>query len=349
MDRRDFLSVAGGGAFLCTIGGKTLSIESPDDLAKADAAAAKVKRPRRAAREPVDSARFPTPEPQPGGQRREYWIGARAVRWNVVPTGRDEWMDHKIPRRRTFTAYVYQRYTAGFASPIGRPTIPGPTLRAEVGDTLVVNFRNLGGKIKQAVTMHPHGVRYTPDYDGAYQGDFTRIGGFIEPGEEFTYTWEATPDSVGVWPYHDHGPNHTINQFRGMFGTIIIRPRGAAVPDSEHVLFMHNFPPQVTGLDSILHCFNGHAFAGNAPTIRAKAGQRVAIHVMVADGNFHTFHIHGHRWKTAGGEFVDCPTVGPNETITAEFLEDNPGRWLYHCHVASHMDNGMAGWFIVDP
>ena len=66
--------------------------------------------------------------------------------------------------------------------------------------------------------MHPHGVRYNPEYDGAYLGDFTRAGGFVGPGEEFTYVWEATPDSVGVWPYHDHGPNHTLNTVRGLFG-----------------------------------------------------------------------------------------------------------------------------------
>jgi hypothetical protein len=65
---------------------------------------------------------------------------------------------------------------------------------------LRVHFRNGDEHFGQAVTMHPHGVRYTPDYDGAYMGDFTRVGGFVAPGEEFTYTWEATPDSVGVWP-----------------------------------------------------------------------------------------------------------------------------------------------------
>jgi len=43
-------------------------------------------------------------------------------------------------------------------------------------------------------------------------------GRTFSAGEEFTYTWEATPDSVGVWPYHDHGPNHTLNTFRGLFG-----------------------------------------------------------------------------------------------------------------------------------
>ena len=39
--------------------------------------------------------------------------------------------------------------------------------------------------------MHPHGVRYNPEYDGAYLGKYTRAGGFVAPGEEFTYFWEC--------------------------------------------------------------------------------------------------------------------------------------------------------------
>ena len=117
--------------------------------------------------------------------------------------------------------------TEGFAAPLAPPAIPGPTLYAEVGDTIVVHFRNgLSEKTGQALTMHPHGVKYNPEYDGVFLGDFTRAGGFVRPGREFTYTWEATPDAVGVWPYHDHGPNHTLNTFRGLFGAIIVRERG---------------------------------------------------------------------------------------------------------------------------
>ena len=81
--------------------------------------------------------------------------------------------------------------------------------------------------------MHPHGVKYNPEYDGAYMGEYTRAGGFVAPGEAFTYQWECTPDSVGVWPYHDHGPNHTLNTFRGLFGAIVVRPKGAKQPDRE--------------------------------------------------------------------------------------------------------------------
>ena len=35
--------------------------------------------------------------------------------------------------------------------------------------------------------------------------------------------------------------------------------------------------------------------------------------------------------------------------MTARFTEDNPGRWLYHCHVFTHQDEGMTGWYDVTP
>ena len=144
--------------------------------------------PQAAQPEPVDRAQFPTPQPQPGGQTREYWLAARAIQWDIAPSGRDEWMNHAAARgAATFRAFVYQPYSAGFAQPVGRPRMPGPTLEAEVGDTIVVHFRNADDRFDQAVTVHPHGVRYNPEYDGAYLGDFTRAGGFVGPGEEFTY------------------------------------------------------------------------------------------------------------------------------------------------------------------
>ncbi|WDT94311.1 multicopper oxidase domain-containing protein [Thermoleophilum album] len=348
LGRRDFLAATGGAFFVCALGERQFTVRTARDVQRVDAAAASLRRPASARRDRVDSLSFATPAPAPGGRRREYWLVARPVRWQVTPRGYDEWHARRVPRV-TFRALAYQAWSAGFAHPLGPPRIPGPTLEAEVGDVIVVHFRNGAERLRQALTVHPHGVRYNPEYDGAYLGEFTRAGGFVAPGEEFTYVWEATPDSVGVWPYHDHGPNHTLNTFRGLFGAIVVRERGAARPDREYALFLHNFPPQITGADTVLHCINGRAFAGNTPTLRARVGERVAIHVIGMDSNFHTFHIHGHRWRDSAGALVDCPTVGPNETITAAFTEDNPGRWLYHCHVFSHQDAGMAGWYLVDP
>ncbi|MBA2514697.1 MAG: multicopper oxidase domain-containing protein [Solirubrobacterales bacterium] len=104
----------------------------------------------------------------------------------------------------------------------------------------------------------------------------------------------------------------------------------------------------MTGLRRAFQTVNGRSAAGNTPTIHSRVGQDVAMHVFGMNNDFHNFHIHGHRWRDSGGAFVDAPTVGPNETVTARFIEDNPGRWLYHCHVFSHQD-GMAGWYVVSP
>jgi manganese oxidase len=343
--RRSFFGLAGGTALLCTIGGQDVAVDGPKSLARADAAAARVQRPRRfAAAEDV-----PQIQPQPGGIRREYWIQAETRNWEITPFKRDEWHNRKLSSRNSYRAFMYREMTAGFADYVRAPTLPGPTLFAEVGDVLVVHFRNADTKLRQAVTMHPHGVKYNPEYDGAYMGEFTRAGGFIAPGETFTYQWECTPDSVGVWPYHDHGPNHTLNTFRGLFGAIIVRPRGAKQPDRVYCLFAHELPPPITGRDENLQCFNGRAYAGNTPTLRSRAGEDVEINAIGMDSNFHTFHIHGHRWRDAAGAFVDNPAMGPNESVTARFVEDNPGRWLYHCHVFTHQNTGMAGWYVVEP
>jgi manganese oxidase len=342
--RRSFFQLGAGAALLCTIGGEQVLLDEPGSAAKVDALAARVPRPRGAR---ARAAQAPEPQPAPGGVRREYWIQARSVGWNIVPTGRDDWHGRRIRGKTSFRAYVYQEMTPGFAAPKGGFGMPGPTLFADVGDVLVVHFRNAERKLRQAVTMHPHGVRYSPEHDGAYLGEHTKPGGFVEPGDEYTYLWECLPESAGAWPYHDHGPNHTLNTFRGLFGAIVITERGAKRPDLNYTLMLHQLTPPVTGLQRSFQCINGRAYAGNAPTLKARVGQDVAIHVFGMDSNFHDFHLHGHRWRDSGGAPTDTQTVGPTEAITARFTEDNPGRWLYHCHVFSHQDEGMTGWYDV--
>src|SRR5919107_1060263 len=104
--RRSFFGLSAGAALLCTIGGEQARLDDPDAARKADAIAAQVPRPAGAA--PQDELSFPTPQPQPGGQRREYWIQARTRRWDVAPTGRDDWHNRPIRGRRSFRALVYQ-------------------------------------------------------------------------------------------------------------------------------------------------------------------------------------------------------------------------------------------------
>lgn len=342
MGRRSFFG-ASTAALLCTMGAdryvKGHGLTPLDRPTPPEPAAVKA-----AQGEGVSAAALNPPN---GGKVREYWISAVPVRWTVVPKAIDEW--HNVPVRgnTTFTGLAYRRWQKDFRAPQGPPSIPGPTLHANVNDFILVHFKNT---TRQAVTLHPHGVYYDPANDGAYLGKYTKPAGFVGPGQQFNYLWQVREDSVGVWAYHDHGPNHTANVFRGLFGAIVVPDPSGPQPDVENLLIFHSFLPATTRLRRAFFCANGRAFAGNTPTFAAKVGQDVAYHLIGFDSDFHNFHLHGHRFKdphNADGPFVDAPSFGPNETISVRFKEDNPGRWLWHCHVFTHQDMGMAGWYLV--
>jgi manganese oxidase len=347
LGRRQFLASTGGALF-CTLSGHHITADShvnvdklardvpvPPKVQEASAAGTAVPVVGTAAAAPIL------------GPTREYWIRAEKVKWNIVPTHHDGMMNKKIPGKTTFTALAYRPYAANFAYPQGPATIPGPLLQVPTGETLVVNFQNATGV---PVTMHPHGVFYTEANDGAYKGQYTMPSGFVQNHQTFRYVWEARPGTEGAWLYHDHGRLDPIPLFKGLFGPIIVRKAGVPHPDVEFFLTLHSFYPLATGLNSQFGCINGRAYAGNTPTLRARVGQDVAFYVFALDNDFHAFHLHGHRWTdTDGGLVIDNKTLGPADVITARFIEDNPGRWFYHCHVFSHLHMGMNGWYLVSP
>ena len=115
--RRSFFGLAAGAALLCTIGGEELRLDDPDAARKADAMAAQLERPRGAA--PQDELNFPTPGPQTGGRRREYWVQARTRRWDIAPSGRVDWHNRAIGGKRSFRALVFQLMEPGSASAAG--------------------------------------------------------------------------------------------------------------------------------------------------------------------------------------------------------------------------------------
>jgi manganese oxidase len=332
-----------GGLFLCTLAGQRVFAGEQADVERL-ASEVPVPPKVKAAAGGSPAQASPTLVSARSGARREYWIQAEPVRWNIVPTGRDGMMDKKVKGKTKFTAYAYRAYTPGFAAPLGPATIPGPLIEAETGDAIVVNFRN---RIDAPVTIHPHGVFYSQEMDGAYKGRHTDPGGFVQKRQTFQYVWEAREGTEGVWLYHDHGPMDPLPVHKGLFGPLLIRRAGAPRPQREFNLIFHAFNPSVTGFDRNFACVNGRSYAGNTPTFEANVGESVAFNVFAIDNDFHTFHIHGHRWTDPSGVVIDNQTLGPGDSFTASFVEDNPGRWLYHCHVFSHLHEGMNGWYLV--
>jgi FtsP/CotA-like multicopper oxidase with cupredoxin domain len=282
------------------------------------------------------------------GPTVEYWIAAVPLTWNVVPNERDA-IEGKTfqPEETTFETVVYKAYSRGWLEQLpdraditgDNDGIPGPLIRARVGDTVLIHFKNLDTLRFQPHSMHFHGFRYQFGSDGAFIPGFSGPGANVKPGDSFTYRLKAVPGSAGVWPYHDHSPSMMDSIAGGMYGAISILGPHEQPPDREFVVFLSS---QLTFMT-----INGRAFVGNTPVLHARVGDLVQWDVLAIGDDHHTFHLHGHRWRNADGTFVDTRTVGPAESFSFRLREDVPGTWLYHCHVEEHMSRGMIGVYRV--
>jgi FtsP/CotA-like multicopper oxidase with cupredoxin domain len=279
---------------------------------------------------------------------RDVWVAAVPTNWNVVPNGRDGIMGTRYGATDTlFPTVTYRRFSRGWKAPIrsaydasaGVGRIPGPLLRARVGDTLRVHFKNMDTLTGDAHSMHFHGVEYKPSSDGAYVPGFSGRDGDVRVGRTWTYVLHARADSVGVWSYHDHGPEMDGSIAGGMYGALSIAGRHERLPDREFVVLFS----ELHGFETI----DGRAFVGNTPVFHSKVGDLVQWDVLAMGDAHHTFHVHGHRWRGADGVPLDTRTLGPAESFRVRWKESEPGTWLYHCHVEQHMAKGMIGIYRV--
>jgi len=352
-----------------------------------------------------------------------YYVAADEVDWNYTPSGLDKMMgmdfmgyakvvtEHGPHRIGTvYRKAIYREYTDdGFATLKPRAAgseylgLVGPILRAEVGETIRVVFKN---NATHPYSMHPHGVFYKKDSEGALYADGTsgadKGDDAVAPGQTHTYTWEV-PERAGpgpqdpsslVWLYHSHSMDLRDVE-SGLIGAIIVTRRGMSGPggkptdvDREFVnLFMifdenaswyldHNIqtftgdPKGVNKLETIpandegnfsvflntgfapsniKASINGYMYA-NMPMMTMKKGERVRWYLItVGQGfNFHTPHWHGNVVLQAGRR-TDVVSISPAQMETVDMVPDDPGVWMYHCHVADHMHGGMVAMYKVEP
>lgn len=256
--------------------------------------------------------------------------------------------------------------------------ILGPIIRAEVGDRVEVTLKN---NVSFPVSLHAHGVHYLKPYEGAGYPDGTygsdKDDEAIAPGDHYTYRWQVplrsgpAPDDPSslVWLYHAH-VNSPKDMNTGLVGALIITRHGAARADGSPkdvdrefvTLFMNfnesesRFAPRNAALLNPgrggdlnrFHSINGFVF-GNLPMLRMKLGERVRWY-LVALGDktdLHTPHWHGNT-VLAEGHRTDVVELLPASMKVADMRADNPGIWLFHCHVNDHMQAGMAGRYEIE-
>ena len=340
---------------------------------------------------------------------RTYFVAVDEVPWDYAPSGSNQVtgqpfspIDNIImangPDRigRVYVKAIYREYTDSSFSTLKKRApewehlgILGPLLRAEVGDTIRVVFRNNG---HYAFSMHPHGVFYDKSSEGAAYADGTTgatRGGVVPPGGTHVYVWPVPqragpmpnePSSI-LWMYHSHvAEDADLNT--GLVGPIIVTARGAARADgtpkdvdreliagflemdeNASAYFDDNIKryagkPETVKKDppgaffmpfyasNLKETINGFVY-GNGPGFTMHVGERVRWYLL-ADANFqvHAPHWHGNT-VVAQHMRTDVLSLTTMGMIVADMVPDDPGVWLFHCHVGAHLVLGMQTRYTV--
>ncbi len=290
-----------------------------------------------------------------GEHVRVYYIAADEVDWTYVPsrgdqaiTGdKDDFVKDSAsrgtldPNATTYRKAIFREYTdSSFESLRARREswshlgILGPLIRAEVGDTVKVVFKN---NASRPYSLHPHGVFYQKDSEGMAYLDGTvgadKLDDAVAPGSTHIYLWPvperagpaAGDGSTAFWLYHSHvNEGRDINA--GLIGPMIITRRGMARPDGSpkdvdrefvtqfglfdeplswywdsNVVRIYGDPRRYEGNDIRVHQFhhfytiNGY-LEGNGPMLTMRVGERVRWYVFANPNEEDAWDIHTVHW-----------------------------------------------------
>ncbi len=99
---------------------------------------------------------------------------------------------------------------------------------------------------------------------------------------------------------------------------------------------------------------NGHVSDSHhdmEPMLRLALGQSYVFRMRNDTAWHHPIHLHGHTFRvtrrnglaTPHQEWRDTVLMSPREEIEVAFVADNPGNWMFHCHILEHHAGGMMG------
>ena len=191
--------------------------------------------------------------------------------------------------------------------------------------------------------------------------------------------------TTALWMYHSHHDEVRDIQ-SGLLGVLIITRRGMARADGSPIdvdreivagfievdenaswYVEENVRKLATEPDSVkitrgvfsLHAvhpsfdkyyretINGFSY-GHTPGLTMKVGERVRWYMIASTGfEFHAPHWHGNV-VTFGHMRTDIGMLLPMGMMVADMVPDNPGRWMFHCHVANHFEMGMHALYDVE-
>jgi uncharacterized cupredoxin-like copper-binding protein len=212
--------------------------------------------------------------------------------------------------------------------------VPGPQLRAEVGDRVQIVLHN---ELPAPTTIHFHGLTVPNDMDGVPVISQPAV----MPGETFTY--EFTVRNAGSNMYHSHFMAQSQVPM-GLLGAFVVTDPDEPKADVDYTMILNDGPLGYT--------INGKGFPATEP-IAAKQGQKVLVRYMNEGLQIHPMHLHGMAQTVIAldGHLLPQPydqdtvMVAPGQRVDVLIDATELGAWAFHCHILTHAesDQGMFG------
>ncbi len=232
-------------------------------------------------------------------------------------------------------------------------SVPGPMIEVAEGDKVRIYVTN---KLPAPTTVHWHGVLIVCGMDGV--AGLTQPA--IPPGETFLYEF-IFPDA-GTFMYHPHFDTMT-QEGMGLTGMILVHkrePERSKRPDRDFAIMLSEWNidvgtsrPNTLKKDFNILTMNGKVMPATEPLV-AEIGDTVWVRYgNLSAMDHHPIHLHGYSFKiigSDGGWAEDKSILLPETTVLVpvgsakviEFVANNPGDWIFHCHMTHHTMNQMG-------
>jgi len=249
--------------------------------------------------------------------------------------------------------------------------VPGPTIRARVGDKIRFSMTNRSDEPVPGVRITAAPMMHSMDFHAAMVSPQDKYRS-IAPGQ--TMTFEFTANYPGVYMYHCGTPMVLEHIASGMYGMMIVEPKEGypTKVDREYAVVQSEFytkpDEQKRKVDGVpLYVLDGPRVRSKSPTytvfngryngfvdkpLVAKPGERVRLFVLnVGPSNTSSFHVVGtifdRVWWDGNpdNQFRGMQTVllGSSSSAIVEFMIPEPGSYIMVDHHFANASQGAIG------
>uniref|UniRef100_A0A8C6VFZ2 Plastocyanin-like domain-containing protein n=1 Tax=Naja naja TaxID=35670 RepID=A0A8C6VFZ2_NAJNA len=229
------------------------------------------------------------------------------------------------------------------------PGLLGPTLRGEVGDILLIYFKNFA---TQPVSIHPQSAVYNKWSEGSSYSDGTfdmeRLDDAVPPGQSFKYVWNITAE-IGpkkadppclTYAYYSH-----VNMVRdfnsGLIGALLICKEGNKMCkeklfNREYVLMFSVFDESKNWYKK--HFYDNYSSCSFLPDVQACAYDHISWHLIGMSSSPEIFSVHFNGQTLEQNHYkVSTINLVGGASVTANMSVSRTGKWLISSLVAKHL------------